>query len=118
MDLKIAADALQTGERESNVTQIITPDKTSLALFSNSSFSNAEADPDGRTFVTVFGESHADLTDAPLPPGETRITVNCIFGSAEILVPDDVALKVTGTCFFAGIEIDKRSRGGIFSSCK
>jgi predicted membrane protein len=89
------------------------PGKTTLNLFHSSSLSN-ETDLNGHTSVTVFGGTRIDLTAVPIPIGETRINVVSIFGNADIRIPDDVAVRVSGVTILGGVKVRGRelSNGG------
>jgi predicted membrane protein len=89
---------------------------TTLGVFNSAVLTNDNRDLDGSSAVAVFGGVTVDLRATPLPPGETRITVVAIFGGAEIFVPEDVAVRVTGVTVFGGVKVrGKDARGGIFS---
>jgi hypothetical protein len=89
--------------------------RTTLNLFHSSRLSN-ERDLNGHTAVSVFGGTQIDLTAAALTAGETRINVISVFGGAEVFVPDDVAIRVTGISIFGGATVRGSERGGgIFS---
>lgn len=88
--------------------------KTTMNLFHSSSLSN-EVELNGRTTVSVFGGTRIDFTAAPFEVGETAINVVSVFGGTDILIPKDVAVRVTGASIFGGVKV--RGRGlsnGIF----
>lgn len=64
--------------------------------------------------MAVFGELKVDLTIAPLPQGETKISIYSIFGSTEIRVPEDVGLRVTGVCMIGDVKIRRKQKGSGF----
>lgn len=87
---------------------------TSLNLFHSSRLFN-DTDMNGHTSVSVFGGTRIDLTADLLRPGETRIAVVSIFGGAEVVVPDDVAVRVTGVTIFGGVQVRGRDLAhGVF----
>lgn len=89
--------------------------QTTFNLFHSSRLSN-ERDLNGHMTMSVFGGTHIDLTAAPLASGETMIRVISVFGGAEVLVPDNVAIRVTGISIFGGVSVRGRGvGGGIFS---
>lgn len=88
---------------------------TTLNLFHSSRLYN-DRDLNGHTSVSVFGGTVVDLTVAPFPLGETKITVISIFGGAEVFVPEDVALRITGISIFGGVKVRGRDFGGIFGA--
>src|SRR5437660_404429 len=78
--------------------------RTTLNLFNSSNLSN-ERDLHGHTTVSVFGETRLDLTAAPLAAGETRINVISVFGGTEVVVPNNVAIRVTGISVFGVVKV-------------
>ena len=82
--------------------------KTSLNIFQSSSLSN-QSDLDGHTAVSIFGGTRIDLTAASLSLGELRLTVISIFGAIEILVPDDIPVRITGISIFGGVNVRGRA---------
>ena len=54
----------------------------------------------------VFGATTCNLTDAKFKEG-SRVDVLCLFGGAEIVVPENVEVKVNALSIFGGIS-DKR----------
>jgi predicted membrane protein len=84
-------------------------------LFHSSCLSN-DHDLNGHTAVAVFGGTQIDLAAAPLAIGETRINVVSIFGGTDVLVPDDIAVRITGISIFGGVNVRGRDlSSGIFS---
>jgi hypothetical protein len=81
--------------------------RTTLSLFHSSYLSN-ERDLNGHTAVAVFGATEIDVAAAPLALGETRINVVSVFGGTDIVVPDDVAIRVTGFSIFGGVNVRGR----------
>jgi predicted membrane protein len=89
---------------------------TTLGLFNATVVTNEGRDLDGYNAVAVFGGVKLVFTSMPLPPGETRINVAAVFGGAEVIVPDDVGIRITGVTIFGGVKVrGKDIRGGIFS---
>jgi len=87
--------------------------RTTLNLFHSSNLSN-ERDLNGHTALSVFGGTVIDFA-SPLAPGETRVNIISVFGNAEVLVPDDVAIRVTGVSIFGGVKVRGRELAqGIF----
>jgi predicted membrane protein len=65
----------------------------------------------------MFGNAAIDLTGADLPAGETRINVYTVFGSADILVLNDVGIRVTGVTMLAGLKVrGKDAFHGLFNT--
>jgi predicted membrane protein len=85
-----------------------------MNLFHSSSLSN-ELELNGHTTVSVFGGTRIDFTDAPFEVGETTINVISVFGGTDILIPLDVAVRVTGASIFGGAKVrGRRLSNGIF----
>ena len=112
-NLTIVSDILER-EEPSRLQTTALRGKTTLALFSGSQLHNV-TDLNGHTSVSVFGGTQIDFTAAPPAHGETTIRVISVFGGAEIIVPDDAAIRVTGVSIFGGVNVLKRGWGGIFS---
>jgi predicted membrane protein len=88
--------------------------KTTMNLFHSSSLSN-ELELNGHTTVSVFGGTRIDFTAAPFEVGETTINVISVFGGTDILIPRDVAVRVTGASIFGGVKVvGRRLSNGIF----
>jgi len=107
-----------TRERETGaITRGSGGSATALGLFHSAFLSNENRSLDGQTAGSIFGTVVIDLTAAPLPPGETRISIFSIFGTAEVLVPENVAVRVTGVNAFGSTNVRGEEIGvGIFSS--
>ncbi|HVG21823.1 MAG TPA: LiaF domain-containing protein [Blastocatellia bacterium] len=89
---------------------------TTLGLFHSTTLTNEGGELDGHNAASVFGHVTIDLTAAPLPPGQTKMNLYSIFGSIDLLVPDDVGVRVTGVTFFSGVSVWGREAGnGLFS---
>ncbi|GAA4212171.1 DUF1707 domain-containing protein [Microbispora amethystogenes] len=56
--------------------------------------------------LAVFGGVQFDLTSAEFEAKEVEITVNAIFGGAEIIVPEGVELRCHGTGIFGGFDVN------------
>ena len=89
--------------------------RITLNIFHSSRLSN-ERDLNGHTAVGVFGGTEVDLTAAALPAGDTRINVVAVFAGTEILVPDDIAIRITGVSILGAVKVRCRQLGsGIFN---
>ena len=73
---------------------------STVGLFFGASVSNKNRRLDGLNAGAIFGSVEVDLTANRLPEGETKISLFSIFGSAEVMVPDDVGIRISG---FAGL---------------
>ena len=69
-----------------------------------------EEDPNAETCVAkvgaVFSGTKCNLTDAKMQDG-SRIDLFCMFGGADIIVPENVRVKINTFCLFGGVS-DKR----------
>lgn len=54
----------------------------------------------------IFGSSKCNLTDANIQNGDS-VELSCLFGGAEIVLPETVTVKINAICLFGGIT-DKR----------
>jgi cell wall-active antibiotic response 4TMS protein YvqF len=88
---------------------------TTVRIFGGGAVSNQGKELNNHTTLAVFGGIEIDLTAAPLPVGELKINVISIFGGTEIIVPDDVGVRISGITLFGGYEVLKKdSSGGLF----
>jgi hypothetical protein len=76
-----------------------------LGLFSSAGISNETRDIAGHRAAAVFGNVTVELTGASLPAGETRISAYTLFGQVDIVVPDGVAVRITGISAFSGVSV-------------
>jgi lia operon protein LiaF len=76
-----------------------------LGFFGPASVANDTRDISHHRAIAVFGEVTFDLTAAPLPIGETRISAYTIFGQIDILVPYEVGLRITGLSACSGVKV-------------
>lgn len=71
-------------------------------------FGGLREEMDGKEFKdcrveAVFGSMTLDLTGAKMP-AEAVVKVSAIFGGAKIIVPEDVAVEVSSSSIFGGVE--------------
>ena len=102
-NLTVVSNVLDQG----GVRSIAIGKKTTVNIFQNSSLSNI-VDLDGHTALSIFGTTRIDLTAAPLSLGELRLTLISIFGIIEVLVPEDIAVRITGFSIFGGANVRGR----------
>ena len=56
--------------------------------------------------ITLFiGDVKLDLTEAILPPGETRLTVSGFIGDVKLIVPEDVGVAVSSSAFISNVKM-------------
>ena len=77
-----------------------------MAAFSSKRFDYAGEEFTVAKIGAVFGGAKCNLTDAKIKDGG-QIDLFCAFGGADIIVPENVNVKVNTFCLFGGIS-DKR----------
>lgn len=80
--------------------------KECMALFNSQAFDYDDEEITAAKIGAVFGGAKCNLTDAKIKNG-SRLNLMCVFGGADILVPENVNVKVNTFCLFGGIS-DKR----------
>jgi predicted membrane protein len=101
-NLTVVSNILDTDEHAATTRILNLENKTTVNVFKSSTITN-NLDLDGHTAITVFGSTRIDLTAAPLGPGQTHIKIVAVFGDVEVLVPDDVEIRVSGFTLFGAI---------------
>jgi predicted membrane protein len=76
--------------------------------------SNENGLRDGHSITAVFGTVTVDLTARELPPGETRINVYAVFGNVDLLIFNDVGIRVTGATTFGNLKVRGKKVGNGF----
>jgi predicted membrane protein len=61
--------------------------------------------PTDEEFWLFFGDTKLDLTQAQLPPGETKIRINGLIGDVDVIAPIDVGVAVSAS----GVFVDLRT---------
>ncbi|WP_432929585.1 DUF1707 SHOCT-like domain-containing protein [Microbispora sp. CA-135349] len=56
--------------------------------------------------LAVFGGVRFDLTEAEFEAKEVEITVNAVFGGAEIILPEGVEVRCQGVGIFGGFDVN------------
>lgn len=80
--------------------------KTGFAAFSGQDINFDNEVFRGAELTAVFGGIKCDLRNAVFE-GDTVINACCIFGGADILLPDNVNIKVNSNSLFGGIDSKK-----------
>ena len=80
--------------------------KECMAAFSSQTIDFADEEITIAKIGAVFGGAKCNLTDAKIKDG-SQLDLFCAFGGADIIVPENVNVKVNTFCLFGGIS-DKR----------
>ena len=80
--------------------------KECMAAFSSQTFDYTDEEITVAKIGAVFGGAKCNLTDAKIKDG-SQLDLFCAFGGADIIVPENVNVKVNTFCLFGGIS-DKR----------
>lgn len=54
--------------------------------------------------VALMGGAELDFREAKLPPGTTRLTIGCVMGAVDIIVPPELAVDASGLAVMGGFE--------------
>ena len=79
-----------------------------LAVLGGQNINLANEDFKGTDLLAIFGGLEIDLRNAKIKE-DVVINANAIFGGIDIIVPDNVKVKVTSTPIFGGVS-DKRKQ--------
>lgn len=85
--------------------------KSGTAVFSGQNMNYSGEVFEGAVLTAVFGGVDCDLSNAIIEK-DCLITATGIFGGADILVPDNINVKVTSTSIFGGVS-DKKKRAPV-----
>lgn len=80
--------------------------KENMAAFSSQTIDFADEEITVAKIGAIFGGAKCNLTDAKIKDG-SQLDLFCAFGGADIIVPENVIIKVNTFCLFGGIS-DKR----------
>ena len=78
-----------------------------VAVFSGSDRAYKDETFNGSTLLAVFGGVELDLRDAKFTK-DTVIKAMCLFGGIDIVVPEEVQVKVKSGFIFGGISDDRK----------
>ena len=84
------------------------PLKQCCAAFSGQKMNYTNEVFDGAELNAIFGGIECDLRNAVIEKNAV-INVSCVFGGIDILVPDNVNIKVSSSSIFGGISNKKHS---------
>lgn len=73
-----------------------------IRIFSGADIANDSRDFSGGDIITIFGGANVDLRNASITNRPARIDIVAVFGGADIKVPEDWNVKVTGVPIFGG----------------
>lgn len=85
-----------------------TNDNNYCTVFSGQEVNLSDEKFDGANLTSVFGGIDLDLRNAKIN-SDTVIDVKCVFGGADILVPDNVKVKISSSSFFGGVDNKKKN---------
>jgi predicted membrane protein len=89
--------------------------RMTMGLFGQAGLSNDLINVAEHKVMAALGNVKVDLTAAPLPVGETRISAYSLLGDIEIFVADDVGIRITGLSSLAELKVDGEKVGnGLF----
>jgi hypothetical protein len=115
-NLEIVSEAI-TGQSPGAVTSSSSRTGITLGLFSQAALSNRDRDIAQHKAIAVFGEVMVDLTAELLPVGETRISAYTIFGSIDVLVLNDVGIRISGLTSLSEIKVrGEKAHNGFFDA--
>lgn len=77
-----------------------------MAAFTSKNVDYKDKELKAAKIGAVFGGAKCNLSDAKITDG-SQIDVFCLFGGADIIVPENVSVKINAFCLFGGIS-DKR----------
>ena len=86
-----------------------TNDNNYCTVFSGQEVNLSDEKFDGANLTSVFGGIDLDLRNAKIN-SDTVIDVKCVFGGADILVPDNVKVKISSSSFFGGVDNKKKNK--------
>ena len=93
--------------KSKNVDKTSEISKENMATFNSQTFNYAGEEISVAKVGAVFGGAKCNLTDAKITDG-SRVDLFCAFGGADIIVPENVNVKVNVFCLFGGVS-DKRT---------
>ena len=103
-------DVIEIGMLWKLIVPIInkTNDNNYCTVFSGQEVNLSDEKFDGANLTSVFGGIDLDLRNAKIN-SDTLIDVKCVFGGADILVPDNVKVKISSSSFFGGVDNKKKN---------
>jgi hypothetical protein len=83
---------------------------SAISLFSSTNEINRAARLDEESYSAVFGSVTVDFTRTPLEPGRYTVNALAMFGSVELIFPEDVDVRLSAMALF-GSSHSKDARG-------
>lgn len=115
-NMEIVSEAI-TGQAPGQIANSSGSTGITLGLFSQAAIANDVRELSHHKAIAVFGEVTVDLTAATLPVGETRISTYTLFGSIDVLVLNDVGIRISGLTAFSEIKLRGEGvRNGFFDA--
>ena len=103
LGIKLIVKSVSPQKKSDNVEK---GQKKNMAAFSLQTIDFTDEEITVAKIGAVFGGAKCNLTDAKIKDG-SQLDLFCVFGGADIIVPENVNVKVNTFCLFGGIS-DKR----------
>jgi lia operon protein LiaF len=115
-NLAIVSEAI-TGQTSEQIGPSSGSGGMTLGLFGPAAIANDVRDISQHKAISVFGQVMVDMTAAPLPVGETKISAYTIFGEINVLVPYDVGIRISGLTSCSEVKVHgEEARNGFFDA--
>lgn len=92
--------------KSEDAVQTVSEGEEKMAAFTAKVFDYGEEEFRAAKVAAVFGGANCNLTNTKIADG-SHLDLCCVFGGAEVQLPEDVVVKVNAFCLFGGIS-DKR----------
>ncbi len=93
-----------TDNKAENIDTVTTNRLNKFIMFGGYENKVKSRDFEGGEVVTIFGASKIDLSDTRIAEKGGKLNVVAIFGGAEIIVPENMNVKLEGSSVFGGWE--------------
>jgi predicted membrane protein len=115
-NLEVVSEAI-TGQAPGQLAGKSGSTGITLGLFSQAAISNDVREIAHHKAISVFGEVTVDLTAAQLPLGETKISTYSLFGSVDVLVLNDVGIRISGLTALSELKVrGEKAHNGFFDA--
>lgn len=88
------------------------PSQKSLSLFTSETVDYTDEEISVAKLGAIFGGTKCNLADAVIKDGG-KIDLLCVFGGAELALPENVNIEVNTFCLFGGISDKRTVKGGV-----